>query len=170
MKSSTLHNGDCRKTGCAAKIARMALLSEDLMDALSLTRACPERSRRRVEGERVGVWVSAPLPDTRTHWRRRKWIRGAFGRPACTLSPTLSRKLNGRGAGRTHALNRARSWRLSLNGRGRRGLALCKHLSFGHRTAADRARHGIRRGKSDGLQFHPARGRLQGNDASLPQT
>jgi antitoxin YefM len=29
------------------------------------------------------------LPDTRTHWRRRRiWIRGDFGRPGCTLSPT----------------------------------------------------------------------------------
>src|SRR5260370_35954312 len=72
----------------------MELLSDDLMDALSLTR------------ERVGVCVSGPLPDTRTHWRRRRiWIRGAFGRPACTLSPTLSRKLNGRGARRRHFLN-----------------------------------------------------------------
>jgi hypothetical protein len=60
----------------------MELPSEDLMDALSLTR------------KRVGVWVSGPLPETRTHWRRRRnWIPGAFGRPACTLSPTLSRKL-----------------------------------------------------------------------------
>jgi hypothetical protein len=63
----------------------MELPSERLVDALSLTR------------ERVRVWVSAPLLDTRTHWRRRRvWIRGAFGKPACTLS----RKLNGRGARR----------------------------------------------------------------------
>ena len=41
------------------------------MDVFSLTR------------ERVRVWVSGPLPDTRTQWRRRRiWIRGAFGRPA----------------------------------------------------------------------------------------
>jgi hypothetical protein len=50
------------------------------MDALSLTR------------ERVMVWVGAPLQDTGTHWRRRRiLIRGDFSRPACTLSPTLSR-------------------------------------------------------------------------------
>ncbi len=77
------------------------------MDALSLTR------------ERVGVWVSEALPDTRTHWcSRRIWIRGDFGRPGCTLSPALSRKLNGRGSKRGHALNRARSWRLSTDPKG----------------------------------------------------
>src|SRR6266567_853277 len=71
------------------------------LDALSLTRACPERSRRRVEGERVRVWVCATLPDTRMHWRRRRiLIRGDFAGPTCTLSPTLSRKLNGRGTTR----------------------------------------------------------------------
>ena len=54
------------------------------MDALSLTR------------ERVRVWVCGPLPDTRTHWRRRRiLISGDFSRPACTLSPTLSRNLTG---------------------------------------------------------------------------
>jgi hypothetical protein len=73
------------------------------MDALSLTR------------ERVRVWVCAPLPDTRMHWRRRRILTpGDLSRPACTLSPTLSRKLNARGARRSHALNRARGcWRLS---------------------------------------------------------
>ena len=50
------------------------------MDALSLTTR-----------ERVGVWVSGPLPDTPTHWRRmRILIRGDFSRPVCTLSLTLS--------------------------------------------------------------------------------
>jgi hypothetical protein len=59
----------------------MKLPSEDLVDALSLTR------------ERVRVWVSAPLPDTRTHWRRGTiCVRGPFSRLACTLTHTLSRK------------------------------------------------------------------------------
>jgi hypothetical protein len=44
------------------------------------------------------VWVSGPPPDTPTHWRRRRiLIRGDFSRPACTLSPTLSRNLTGEG-------------------------------------------------------------------------
>jgi hypothetical protein len=54
------------------------------MDALSLTR---ERVR-----ERVRVRVCAPLPHTRTHWRRRRILTsGDFSRPVCILSPTLSR-------------------------------------------------------------------------------
>jgi hypothetical protein len=78
------------------------------MDALSLTR------------ERVRVWVAGPLADTRTHWRRRTiWTRGDFGKPACTLSLTLSRKLNGRGTRRGHALNCDISRRLStVSGQG----------------------------------------------------
>jgi hypothetical protein len=64
------------------EVLRMKLPNEELMDALSLTR------------ERVRVWVSAPLRDTPAHWRRRRiLIRGDFSRPACTLSPTLSRRL-----------------------------------------------------------------------------
>ena len=43
------------------KVARVRVQSENLKDALSLTRACPERSRRRVAGERARVWVSAPM-------------------------------------------------------------------------------------------------------------
>ena len=61
------------------------LPGEDLMDALSLTR------------ERVGVGFRS-VPDTRI------LIREAFGRSACTVSPTLSRKLNGREARRGYAL------------------------------------------------------------------
>ena len=52
-----------------------------------------------------------------------------FSRPACTLSPTLSRKLNGRGARHSHALNRARSWRFSTvsnNGEGNKRLSPTK--------------------------------------------
>jgi hypothetical protein len=49
---------DRRTTDCSVKIARIELLSEELMDALSMTR------------EKVRVWV-APLPDTQTYWRRR---------------------------------------------------------------------------------------------------
>ena len=57
------------------------------MDTLSLTR------------ERVRVWVCAPLPNTRKHWRRRRiLLSGDFSRPSCTLSPTLSRNLTGEGA------------------------------------------------------------------------
>src|SRR6266568_669123 len=81
----------CRKTGCNVKIAGMKLLSEDRMDALSLNR------------ERIRVWVGAPLPDRRTHWRRGKiLIRGDLSRSACTLSPTLSRKTK-RERGQTQA-------------------------------------------------------------------
>jgi hypothetical protein len=45
------------KNSLQSKKCRRGITGEDLMDALSLTR------------ERVGVWVSGPLPDTHTHWR-----------------------------------------------------------------------------------------------------
>jgi hypothetical protein len=77
---------ECRKNCLQRENCRRGIASEDFLDALSLTR------------ERVGVWVSGPLPDTRTHWRRRRLLtRGDFGRPACTLSPTLSRNSTGEG-------------------------------------------------------------------------
>ena len=77
---------DCRKNGCGLKKYRRGIADEHFLDALSLTR------------ERVGVWVAGPLPDTPTHWRRRRiLIRGDFSRPACTLSPTLSHKKMGEG-------------------------------------------------------------------------
>ena len=69
-------------------------ISASVSDTLSLTR------------ERVRVWVSGPLPYTRTHWRtRRIWRRGACGK----LVRALSRELDGRGNKSGHTNNYPRS-------------------------------------------------------------